>query len=88
MKERIRTSILVILSAVALITTVCCIYSAEYIGGLACAVVPAYFFSYNSCSSKAAVLNTDYRFGFYEGCFIKEDGKWVDYDRYRIINQE
>ena len=41
MKERIRTSILVILSAAALITTVCCIYSAEYIGGLACAVVLA-----------------------------------------------
>lgn len=51
-------------------------------------IVPAYFTNYNTCRSKAAVLNTDYRFGFYEGCFIKEDGKWVDYDRYRIINQE
>jgi len=51
-------------------------------------VVPGYFFNYNTCRSKAAVLNTDYKFGFYEGCFIKEDGKWVDYDRYRIINQE
>lgn len=41
MKERIRTSILAILAAVALITTVACIYSAEYVGGLACAVVLA-----------------------------------------------
>lgn len=51
-------------------------------------VVPGYFLNYNTCRSKAAVLNTDYKFGFYEGCFIKEDGKWVDYDRYRIVNQE
>lgn len=50
--------------------------------------VPAYVFASNQCSSKAAVLNADYKFGFYEGCFIKEDGKWVDYDRYRIINRE
>ena len=41
MKERIRTSILVILAAVALIATVVSIYSAEYVGGLACAVVLA-----------------------------------------------
>lgn len=41
MKERIRTSILVILATVALITTISCLYSAEYVGGLACAVVLA-----------------------------------------------
>ena len=41
MKERIRKSILVILATVALIATICCIYSAEYVGGLACAVVLA-----------------------------------------------
>ena len=41
MKERIRISILIILAAVALIATVGCLYSAEYIGGLACAVVLA-----------------------------------------------
>lgn len=52
------------------------------------AAAPSYFFAYNTCRSKAAVLNTDYKFGFYEGCFIKEDGKWVDYARYRIVNQE
>ena len=41
MEERIRKSILVILAAVALIATISCIYSAEYVGGLACAVVLA-----------------------------------------------
>lgn len=41
MKERIRTSILVILAVVALIATISCIYSAEYVGGLACSVVLA-----------------------------------------------
>ena len=51
-------------------------------------MVPAYFGSYNMCSSKAAVLDTEFRFGFYEGCFIKENGKWIDYDRYRFVNQE
>jgi hypothetical protein len=56
------------------------------IGCLVC--VPAYLANYATCSAKAEVMGTDYKFGFYEGCFIKEDGKWVDYDRYRIINQE
>lgn len=41
MKEQIRTSILVILAVVALIAAIGCLYSAEYIGGLACAVVLA-----------------------------------------------
>lgn len=41
MKEQIRTSILVILAVVALIAAISCLYSAEYIGGLACAVVLA-----------------------------------------------
>lgn len=41
MKERIRKSILFILATVALIATLSCIYSAEYVGGLACAVVLA-----------------------------------------------
>ena len=41
MKERIRKSILAILAAVALITTVACIYSAEYVGAIACAVALA-----------------------------------------------
>lgn len=41
MIERIRKSILVILATVALIATVACVYSAEYVGGLACAVVLA-----------------------------------------------
>lgn len=39
MKEQIRTSILVLLAVAALIATIGCLYSAEYIGGLACAVV-------------------------------------------------
>ncbi len=41
MKERIRISILVILALVAIFATICCLYSAEYVGGLACAVVLA-----------------------------------------------
>ena len=41
MKEQIRTSILVILAVVALIAAISCLYSAEYVGGLACAVVLA-----------------------------------------------
>lgn len=39
--KQLRTSILVILATVALIAYICCLYSAEYVGGLACAVVLA-----------------------------------------------
>ena len=36
------------------------------------------------CSSKAEKLGVEYSFGFFEGCFMKKDGEWIDYDRYFV----
>ena len=36
------------------------------------------------CSSKAEKLGLEYSFGLFQGCFMKKDGKWVDYDRYFV----
>ena len=39
-----------------------------------------------SCEKKATAQGLEYRFGWWEGCLVKErDGNYIDYDRYRVF---
>ena len=38
----------------------------------------------SECSSKAEKLGVEWSFGLFEGCFMKKNGVWVDYDRYFV----
>lgn len=42
-------------------------------------------FSEYECQQKANFQELEYHWGFVEGCMVKKDGKWIDYDRYRIF---
>lgn len=38
------------------------------------------------CEKKATAQGLEYRFGWWEGCLVKErDGNYIDYDRYRVL---
>ena len=48
--------------------------------------VPSYFAQEHTCAKKASVLQTDYRFGFWEGCWVKQkNGAWVEYNTIRNV---
>lgn len=39
-----------------------------------------------SCEKKAMAQGLEYRYGWWEGCLVKErDGNYIDYDRYRVV---
>lgn len=38
------------------------------------------------CQKKAYIQELECHWSFIEGCMVKKDGKWIDYDRYRIID--
>ena len=43
-----------------------------------CVSIPAYYAQEHSCAKKASVMQTDYQYGFWEGCWVKDkDGTWV-----------
>lgn len=53
-------------------------------------IVGASYFCYKgneySCEKKATAQGLEYRYGWWEGCLVKErDGNYIDYDRYRVI---
>lgn len=48
-------------------------------------IVPSYFAEEHTCAKKASVLQTDYRFGFWEGCWVKKDGSWIEYNTIRNV---
>lgn len=38
------------------------------------------------CKEKANYQELEYHWGIPEGCMVKDkEGKWIDYDRYRIM---
>ena len=53
-------------------------------------IVGSLFWSYKakeySCEKKATAQGLEYRYGWWEGCLVKErDGNYIDYDRYRVL---
>lgn len=54
-----------------------------FIAGL----VGAYpFLQYLECHTKAEKQGLECTWGIIQGCMVKIDGKWVDYDRFRIMD--
>lgn len=51
---------------------------AAVIGGLC-------LFKYASCHSKASMQGFECSYSPFQGCMVKVDGKWIDYDRLRIM---
>jgi len=55
--------------------------------------IPLFLFAYHmekiECKTKAEKQELVYDFGFFQGCMIKQlNGKWIDYDKYRIMENE
>lgn len=50
-----------------------------------CVSVPAYYAQEHSCAAKARVMDTDYQYGFWQGCWVKDEGKWVEYQTIRNV---
>lgn len=42
-------------------------------------------FSYTKCHSKAQMQGYECQWGPIQGCMVKVDGKWVDYDKWRVM---
>lgn len=41
---------------------------------------------YHQCKAKADMQQLQYSYGVMQGCMVREKGgKWIDYDRYRIM---
>ena len=53
---------------------------------LAGIIVGALFWPYIECKSKALAQGLECDWGIVQGCMVKIDGKWVDYDRFRIMD--
>lgn len=48
-----------------------------------CVTVPAYYAQEHSCAKKAGVMQSEFQYGFWEGCWVKKDGSWVEYNTIR-----
>ena len=47
---------------------------------------PAYLLGSYTCSQVAEKMGVEYDYGFFTGCFVKdENGKWYNYDQQRIV---
>lgn len=44
-----------------------------------CVCTPAYYAADHACAKRAEMLETEYKYGFWQGCWVKAEGKWVEY---------
>jgi hypothetical protein len=53
---------------------------------VAVAVIPVYLCGSYSCSQVAEKLGVEHDYGFFTGCFVKdENGRWYNYSQQRIV---
>ena len=45
----------------------------------------SYCSEWYSCDSKSMEQGLEHQWGPFKGCLIKVDGKWVDYDKWRVM---
>ena len=45
------------------------------------------FFEAEACRLKAEKQNLVYSYTVLEGCMVKKDGNWIDYDKFRMIGE-
>lgn len=67
---------------VSFIVAVCALVI-ELVVAVSCA--PAYLLGDYTCSKVAQKLEVEYDYDFVTGCFIKEGGRWVDYNKTRSV---
>ena len=61
-----------------------CVLAIEIVVAVAC--VPAYLLGSYSCSQVAEKIGVEHDYGFFTGCFVKdENGKWYNYNQQRIV---
>lgn len=54
------------------------------VAGIAVILLLACAIDWYGCDSKAAAQGLEHQWGPFKGCLIKVDGKWIDYDKWRI----
>lgn len=52
---------------------------------VACVALPCRYAAEHQCSKRAAMLQTDYQYDVWTGCWLKEEGKWVEYKTIRNV---
>jgi len=52
----------------------------------AVSMVPINALAWYSCSSKADYYEMEYKYGFFEGCFVNHKGRWVELDKLRATD--
>lgn len=51
--------------------------------------IPCRYAAEHQCSKRADMLHTDYHYGFWEGCWIKQpDNTWVEYSTVRNLGSK
>jgi hypothetical protein len=68
------TSLIIIIAIVTAVAVVCVAF-------------PAHIAADHSCAKRAEMLETEYQYGFWEGCWVKDEGKWVEYGTIRNVGK-
>lgn len=56
---------------------------------VACVALPCRYAAEHQCSKRADMLQTDYHYGIWEGCWIKQpDNTWVEYSTVRNLGSK
>ena len=50
--------------------------------------VPAHLAADHACAKRAEMLETEYQYGFWQGCWVKDEGKWVEYNTIRNVGNK
>lgn len=57
-----------------------------FVGVIVGSIYLSYKVGETSCEKKATAQGLEYKYGWWEGCLVKEsDGNYIDYDRYRVL---
>jgi len=49
--------------------------------------VPTHLAADHACAKRAEIMQTEYQYGFWEGCWVKDEGKWVEYGTIRNVGK-
>ena len=69
------TSLIIIIAIVTAIT-------------VAVVAVPVHLAADHACAKRAEMLETEYKYGFWQGCWVKDEGKWVEYNTIRNVGSK
>jgi hypothetical protein len=67
----------------AFVVAICALAVELVVAGV---VGPAYLVGSYTCSQVASKMEVEYDYGFFTGCFIKdENGRWYNYSQQRVV---